>query len=207
MRACRVLIGSVAGLLAACAPGESREPRDAAAARDPEAAPARYGLGRAATAGEVAAWDRDVDPSGHGLPPGRGTHAEGAPLFAARCAACHGARGEGLATFPRLVQPAVADPVTGDSFPFVRDSRVPKTVGNYWPYATTLYDYVRHAMPYDRPGSLTADETYALVAWLLVENGVVPRSAEMNARTLPQVALPARRRFVPDDRRGGREFR
>lgn len=188
----------------ACTPGESRE---SAGAGTRDGVPGRLGLGRAATAAEIAAWDRDVDPSGHGLPPGRGTAAEGARLFAARCAACHGARGEGVGPFPRLVQPAALDPATRDSFPFDRDPTIPKTVGNYWPYATTLFDYVRHAMPYDRPGSLTADETYALVAYLLAENGVVGRAAAMDARTLPRVSLPARRRFVPDDRRGGREVR
>ena len=88
------------------------------------------------------------------------------------------------------------------SFPFDRDPSIPKTVGNYWPYATTLYDYVHHAMPYDAPGSLTPDETYAVVAWILAENGVVPRTAVIDARTLLLVRMPARRHFVPDDRSG-----
>ena len=169
--------------------------------------PERFGVGRPATPEQVAALDRDVDTTGHGLPPGQGSVEQGAAVYAAKCASCHGARGEGQATYPTLVQAAATGPTALDSFPFVRDFKIPKTVGNYWPYATTMYDYLRHAMPYDRPGTLTPDETYALVAWLLAENGVVPRTAVMDARTLPAVRLPARGRFVDDDRRGGPEFR
>ena len=80
---------------------------------------------------------------------------------------------------------------------------VPFTVGNYWPYATTIFDYVRRAMPASAPGSLTANETYSLVAWLLVKNGVIAETEPMNADTLPRVSMPARSRFVPDDRKGG----
>jgi cytochrome c len=179
---------------AACARGEAGEGGGR---------PTRFGVGRPATAQQVAALDRDVDTTGHGLPEGRGTVDEGAAVYAAKCASCHGARGEGQATYPKLVSPPPTGATALDSFPFVRDHKIPKTVGNYWPYATTLYDYLRHAMPYDRPGTLTPNETYALVAWLLAENAVVPRTAVMDARTLPAVRLPARARFVPDDRRGG----
>ncbi|MDF1504614.1 cytochrome c, partial [Roseisolibacter sp. H3M3-2] len=193
--------------------GTSR-PTDASSSRSTDrllgavgGARARLGLGPPATRAEVAAWDRDVDPSGHGLPPGSGGYDAGARVYAARCAACHGARGEGQGAFPKLVQAPGTAGFAGDSFPFARDHKLPKTVGTYWPYATTLYDYVRHAMPYDRPGSLTPDETYAVVAWLLAENGAVPRTAVMDARSLPRVELAARRHFVPDDRRGGPELR
>jgi cytochrome c len=105
------------------------------------------------------------------------------------------------------VQPAALDSATRDSFPFDRDFKIPKTVGNYWPYATTLYDYVHRAMPYAAPGSLSPDETYAVVAYLLAANHVIADSAVMDARTLPRVVMPARRHFVPDDRKGGSEFR
>ena len=218
LRAAALAWAAAAALAASVAGCRASDARDAAKAdegatttgaapRAPARRPERLGVGRAATRAEIAAWDRDVDAAGHGLPPGRGTPAAGERLYATRCAACHGARGEGVGPFPRLVQRAAADPATGDAFPFDRDPSVPKTVGNYWPYATTLFDYVRHAMPYDRPGSLTADETYALVAYLLAENGVVTRTAVMDARTLPKVELPGRRHFVPDDRKGGPEVR
>ncbi len=187
-------------LLAACA----REGGDAAGARpaDVRAAPeppARWGVGRAATTADVAAWDVDVNPRGVGLPPGRGTSADGAPVYARKCAACHGARGEGTGTgaaaIPRLVgrEPRA-------EFPFGQSLTHVKTIGNYWPHATTVYDYVRRAMPLDAPGSLTPDEVYALTAFLLAENEVIGRDAVMDARTLPQVRMPARDRFVRDDR-------
>jgi cytochrome c len=197
--------------IAACGGGDGDGARDStatpAAAAPAALPPARYALGRPATASEIAAWDIDVDTTGEGLPPGRGGYAAGARVYAARCASCHGARGEGRgAAFPRLVQPATLDSVTRDSFPFDRDPAIAKTVGNYWPYATTLYDYIAHAMPYDAPGSLTPNETYAVVAWILAENRVVPRTAVMDARTLPRVRMPARDRFVRDDR-GGRTVR
>jgi len=174
--------------------------------RPTPAPPARYGVGRAATAAEVAALDVDVGPDGAGLPPGSGTYARGAAVYAEKCASCHGARGEGTgsgsAAYPRLVG---RDPREG--FPFGQDPKLAKTVGNYWPYATTLFDYVRRAMPQMAPGTLTADETYALVAFLLAENEIVGKDVVMDARTLPQVVMPARQRFVRDDRKGGAEFR
>jgi cytochrome c len=189
----RRIVRHVAALVAlgACRPADQ--------ARTPQ----RFGVGRPATAQEIAAWDIDVDTTGHGLPLGHGTADEGASVFAAKCASCHGAHGEGQGAYPKLIQPAALDPVTRDSFPFDRDWKIPKTIGNYWPYATTLFDYVHHAMPYTQPGSLTPDETYAVVAYLLAENGVIPRTAVLDARTLPRVRMPARRRFVPDDRQGG----
>jgi cytochrome c len=207
MSRARLLALAAPALAVACARGESDAARAPGDVRPAAAPPARFGVGRLATRAEVAAWDRDVDTTGRGLPAGSGGYDAGARVYAARCAACHGARGEGQGAFPRLVQAPTLDSVTRDSFPFVRDAKLPKTVGNYWPYATTLYDYVRHAMPYDRPGSLTPDEVYAVVAYLLAENGVVARTAVMDARTLPRVAMPARRHFVPDDRKGGPELR
>ena len=162
----------------------------------------RYGLGRPATAGEIEAWDIDVNPSGHGLPEGRGTPAGGAKVWAAQCAVCHGERGEGNEQYPRLVG---RDPE--DGFPFGRQLKHVRTVGNYWPYATTLYDYIHRAMPPTAPGSLTAGEIYDVVAWLLAENRIVPADAVIDAASLPRVRMPARDRFVDDDRSGGKEFR
>lgn len=173
--------------------------RDVLAA--PEA-PARYRIGRTASESEVRAWNIDVNPRGEGLPPGHGTAAEGAVLFAEKCAPCHGAHGEGQATFPKLIG---RDP--RDGFPFASDYHIPHTIGNYWPYATTVYDYVNRAMPLTAPGSLTANQVYALTAFLLAENEIIPRGAVMDATSLPKVRMPARDRFVPDDRQGGATFR
>jgi mono/diheme cytochrome c family protein len=160
--------------------------------------PARFAdIGRPATAAEIRAWNLDVNASGTGLPAGRGTPAEGARVYAAQCASCHGARGEGIAPFPRLVGR------DSSNFGFGRDPKLVKTVGSYWPYATTLFDYVNRAMPFAAPGTLTPDQVYGVVAWLLAENGIVSPTAVMDARTLPAVRMPARDRFVPDDRRGG----
>lgn len=163
----------------------------------------RFGtIGKRATASEIAAWDIDVNPTGAGLPPGRGTYAEGARLYAAKCALCHGAKGEGLAIYPALIG---SEPKAGASF--ADDYRLKHTIGNYWPYATTIYDYIGRAMPLTAPGSLTPTEKYSLVAFLLAENGVIDRGAVMDARSLPAVRMPARRYFVADDRTGGHAFR
>jgi S-disulfanyl-L-cysteine oxidoreductase SoxD len=172
-------------------------------------APARYGVGRPATPAEIAAWDIDANPTGAGLPAGRGTAAEGESIFAAKCASCHGSAGQGLSTAPKGLPPA--PPVVGreprEGFPFWQSPKYPKTVGNYWPYATTLYDYINRAMPLNAPGSLDANEIYALVAWILGKNEIIPRTSVIDATTLPRVTMPARDRFVPDDRRPGPEFR
>ena len=158
----------------------------AAAGQSPdEAAAGPLGLGRAATAAEIAALDIDIRPDGAGLPLGGGTVADGARLWGRACRACHGPEGEG----------GIAAPVVGRD-PAAR----PPTVGNYWPYATTLYDYIYRAMPGNAPGTLTPDEVYGLVAWILEKNGIVDDEAVMNAATLPDVVMPARARFVPDDR-------
>ena len=165
--------------------------------------PTRYaGIGRRATRTEEQAWNIDVNASGEGLPPGSGRYAEGASLFAQKCAACHGSHGEGLATYPRLIG---RDPRNG--FPFGQDFHLAKTIGNYWPYSTTLYDYIHRAMPLTAPGSLRPDETYSLVAYLLAENQIIDRTMVIDARSLPRIRMPARDRFVPDDRVAGPAFR
>ena len=165
--------------------------------------PSRFrSIGRAATAEEIRAWNIDANAEGVGLPPGHGTYARGATLFATRCAMCHGAHGEGIPPYPRLIgrEPR-------DSFPFGRDAKYPKTIGNYWPYATTLYDYVHRAMPLTAPGSLSANDVYSLVAYLLAKNEIIDTLEVIDAASLPQIRMPARNRFVVDDRTGGRPFR
>lgn len=167
------------------------------------APPSQYStIGRTADSAELRAWDIDVNPSGRGLPAGRGTYAAGAAVFAQKCAACHGPHGEGIGPYPRLIG---REPRTG--FPFGQDAKQVKTIGNYWPYATTIYDYVHRAMPLTAPGSLSPDEMYSVVGYLLAENEIIDRSAVMDARTLPLVRMPARGRFVADDRKGGPAFR
>lgn len=166
----------------------------------PDALPS-FSFGRAATAEEISAWNIDVMPDGTGLPPGSGTASQGAAIYAHKCAACHGRTGtEG--PFDRLVG---REPRLG--FPFGRDPRFVKTLGNYWPYATTLYDYVNRAMPLNAPGSLKPEEVYSLVAFLLWRNEIIADSAVMNSQTLPRVVMPAHNRFVLDNRRGGPEIR
>jgi cytochrome c len=157
----------------------------------------RYGFGHAATPGDIAKEDIDVGPDGVGLPPGHGTAAQGAPIFAAKCSACHGPAGEGTPLAMALV-----GRIAGDSFNFAdaQANEGRKTVGSWWPYATTLYDYIHRAMPFDRPGSLAPDEVYSLVAFVLAKNEIIAGDAVMDAKTLPSVQMPAHARFVRDDR-------
>jgi cytochrome c len=133
----------------------------------------------------VAAWDISVSPDGAGLPAGSGTAVEGAPLYRVNCLACHGQEGEGLLN-DRLVggHGTIGGPAAR------------KTVGSYWPYATTIFDYIRRAMPYLQPRSLTNDEVYALTAYLLYLNGIIDENETMNSATLPAVDMPNRDNFI-----------
>lgn len=153
-----------------------------------------FGFGRPATDEEIAAWDIDVHPDGTGLPAGSGTVAEGASLFAEHCARCHGDTGRE----PPFLLPfrALVGEYDGQTWP-----EWPTTIGNYWPYPTTVFDYVRRGMPFDTPGILSDDEVYALVAWLLNQNGIIPDDAVMNAETLPEVEMPALKHYQPYDPR------
>ncbi|MDP3090631.1 MAG: cytochrome c [Nitrospira sp.] len=151
--------------------------------------PLRYGFGRSATAAESAAWNIDIDPTGAGLPTGRGTVQQGAAIYANKCAACHG---------PTGVEGPQSQLVGGQGS-LTTDKPI-KTIGSFWPYATTLYDYVHRAMPLNAPQSLTPDEVYAVVAWLLHQNGIIPADAAIDAQTLPAVKMPNREGFVSDPR-------
>jgi S-disulfanyl-L-cysteine oxidoreductase SoxD len=163
----------------------------------------QYGLGRPATKEEIAARDVDVGPDGEGLPAGSGTAAQGAAIYAQKCASCHGAKGEGVSPYPALIG---RDP-QGEGFQFGKTAGLKRTIGNYWPHATTVFDYVRRAMPHATPGSLTNDEVYALTAYLLAANQVIPMTATLDAAALKAVKMPYADRFVPDNRRGGKEIR
>ncbi|MEO8336996.1 MAG: cytochrome c [bacterium] len=164
--------------------------------------PASYGLGHAPTPAEIAAIDIDANPSGVGLPAGQGTTAGGAVVYAQKCAVCHGPNGEGIEKNPKLVG---REPPAGAAFG--ADFKQPKTIGNYWPYATTLYDYIHRTMPLSSPNSLTPDETYGLVAFLLTENGIIPPGTIVTAKSLPAIKMPAQKQFVLDNRTGGANFR
>jgi cytochrome c len=173
------------------------------AASTADAPPASYQLGRPVDSAALKKLDIDVDPTGASLPPGSGNAAKGLVVYASKCALCHGAKGEGLPAAPNHpAGPKLVGREPREGFPFGRDPKLVKTIGNYWPYSTTIYDYVHRAMPITAPGTLTPDETYAVVAWLLAENEIIPRDAEMNAKTLPAVKMPAAGRFVVDDREG-----
>lgn len=154
----------------------------------------QLGIGRAATDAEIAAWNDDVMPDGTGLPTGSGTPAEGARIFATRCAGCHGPTGkEG----PN--DALVGAPQQG--FPFSQRPELVHTIGNYWPYATTVFDYIRRAMPPDAPGSLSGTDVYNVTAFLLHANQLIPADAVIDASTLPKVVMPAKSHFVPDRRK------
>jgi len=195
-----------ATLLLGCGRGRSAAADSVAARRgaiqSATDAPASFAIGRAATPEEISAWDLDVNPDGVGLPAGRASAVDGTPVYAAKCASCHGSKGEGVAPNPPIVgrQPR-------DGFPFGQVQGHVKTVGNYWPYATTVYDYLRRAMPQDKPGSLTPNELYALTAWILAENGIIARDMILDSASLPGIKMPARDRFVRDDRLTTPSFR
>ncbi len=153
-----------------------------------DARPDTFSIGRPATVADIARWDIDVGPDGAGLPDGAGSARLGEPVYAAKCASCHGADGR-----------QGRDRLAGD------DRH--QTVGNHWPYATTLFDYIRRAMPSPEPGSLSDAEVYSLTAYVLYLSDIVTIDQELNASSLPRIEMPARDRFVPDDRSGGPEVR
>ena len=182
-------IGGAGGTVGAA--GDVSSATYASASELPALAPARFGFGSEASEARIALWDIDVRPDGAGLPAGSGTVSEGQAVYMMHCVACHGPTGtEG--PNDRLV-----DAEMWDAYPTTR------TIGNYWPYATTLFDFIRKAMPQLTPGILTDDEVYAVIAYLLYLNEVVPEDAVMDAESLPAVVMPARDRFVVDDRTGG----
>jgi mono/diheme cytochrome c family protein len=175
-----MVAGGAVAVLCACATTDSGSPA-------PTTGPH---LGRVATQQEVAAWDISIPPSGAGLPAGSGTAKQGEAVYVAQCQACHGPKGAGKP----------ADPLVGGIGSLATANPV-RTVGSFWPYATTLFDYTRRAMPATKPLSLSSDEVYAVTAYLLYLNGIIAENSEMNAKTLPQVKMPNRDGFIDMSRK------
>ncbi len=152
----------------------------AAAAQAPQ-------YGQPVTDADIAAWDISIAPDGKGLPPGQGTPTQGEAVYAAKCQACHGEKGAGRPN----------DRLVGGEGSLAPGKPPVKTVGSYWPYATTLFDYVRRAMPWQAPKSLTNDEVYAVSAYLLALNNVIGKDDVIDAQSLPKVKMPNRDGFIP----------
>lgn len=151
----------------------------------------KYGLGTEATKEEVAGWNIDVRPDGQGLPEGRGTVAVGEEIFAEKCAACHGDFGEGVDRWP----------VLAGGMDTINSEDPVKTVGSYWPYLSTVYDYIYRAMPFGDAQSLTHDETYAIVAYLLYLNDIVEdEDFELSKENFTSIKMPNEANFIDDDR-------
>ena len=143
-------------------------------------------LGRIAAPEEIASWDISIGPDGAGLPPGSGTPKQGEAVYTAKCLVCHGEKGAGKPN----------DALVGGRGTLAGDQPPVKTVGSFWPYATTLFDYVRRAMPLNESKSLTNDEVYAVIAYLLQLNGIIGENETINAQTLPRAQMPNRDGFM-----------
>jgi len=143
-------------------------------------------LGRPATADDIAKVDISIAPDGKGLPAGSGSVAQGAMIFQQKCAACHGANAEGTPSGDRLI----------GGIGSLNTPNPVKTVNSYWPYATTVFDYIRRAMPLTNPQTLQNEEAYALVAYILSFDNIVPKDAVLDAASLPKVQMPNRAGFV-----------
>jgi cytochrome c len=161
----------------------------ALAAVTPAQAQGPYGIGRPATPAEIAGWNIDIDRYGNNLPPGSGSVSHGRKVFDQQCAACHGAKGEG----------GVGDELVGGRGTLATPKPI-RTVGSYWPYAPTLFDYIRRAMPQNAPQSLSNEDVYAVSAYILNLNGLLQADATLNAKALSAIKMPNRSMFVDDPR-------
>jgi mono/diheme cytochrome c family protein len=175
MRMRKLYVGASAAVVVACA--------TCAQAQSP------YGIGRSATPAEIAGWNIDIDRYGNNLPPGSGNVSHGREVFDQQCAACHGTRGEG----------GVGDRLVGGQGTLATPKPV-RTVGSYWPYAPTLFDYIRRAMPQNAPQSLSNEDVYAVSAYILNLNGLLAADATLDAKTLSAIKMPNRSMFVGDPR-------
>ncbi|PLK42494.1 sulfite oxidase [Emticicia sp. TH156] len=157
--------------------------------------PDTFGFGRKASQADIDRLDIDIRPDGKGLPAGAGIAVRGKLIFDNKCAACHGTGGVGGPNGSLVTSKTPAN------------GRKEKTIGNYWPYATTVFDYIRRAMPFNAPGSLSNEEVYHLTAYLLNANQIIDEKTVINDQNLSKIEMPARKLFIPDDRKGGAEIR
>ena len=141
-------------------------------------------LGKPVDPAEIAGWDIRILPDGTGLPPGSGTPAQGAPIYAQKCAMCHGVEGKG----------GINAALVGGAP--IKNNESTKTIANFWPYATTIFDFTRRAMPWQQPNSLSNEEVYALTAYILALNRLIGENDAMDAKTLPKVKMPNRDGFI-----------
>lgn len=155
--------------------------------------PDRFGFGRPATQQEIDSLNISISPDGKGLPTGNGVALRGRDIYKLKCSMCHGPTGTEVPSNTLVA-------VFGDTVKV-------KAIGNYWPYATTIFDYIRRAMPYNAPGSLTNEEVYDLTAFLLWRNKIIDSTTIIDAKTLPAIVMPAKALYIDDDRRGGNEVR
>lgn len=179
--------------LSLCACGAERKDL-----KDKDDWPVSFGFGRPATKEEIDSIDFDIRPDGVGLPAGSGTALEGRLVYNNKCSRCHGPGGVG-GPYGSLASDFSADTAKEGS----RNGREERTIGNYWPWATTVYDYIHRAMPYDSSGSLTDKEVYSLTAYILYANRLIDSATVIDASTLPRIKMPAQELFVVDDRTDG----
>jgi cytochrome c len=183
--------GAAAANAAATPPAAAEAAHAGSASEGQAAAGLVLGLGRAATDEEIAAWDIDIRPDGLGLPVGKGTVSDGEPIYEAQCASCHGDFGEAVDRWPLLA----------GGHGSLQDDRPVKTIGSYWPYPSTIFDFIRRAMPFGNARSLSDDEVYALTAYVLYLNDVVTdEEFELSNENFASVKLPNEPNFVADDR-------
>ena len=149
-----------------------------------------YGIGQPATDAEIAGWDIDIRPDGKGLPPGSGSVEDGEMMYEEKCASCHGSFGEGVGRYP----------VLSGGEGTLTDERPEKTVGSFWPYASTLWDYINRAMPFPQPQSMSVEEVYAITAYVLYLNDLVEDDFVLTADNLASIEMPNRDGFFFDDR-------
>jgi cytochrome c len=160
--------------------------------------PNTFQFGQPATEQDIAAIAIAIPTDGKGLPPGRGDYARGKQVYETACAACHGADLMGVANIPNMPTGASLRLIGGRGT--LTSPKAVATVESYWPYATTLFDYIRRAMPFTAPGSLSADEIYAVCAYILAEAKIIDNATVLDAQTLPRVEMPNRNGFIPDPR-------